>query len=119
MGFVKTRVKISNPAEPSRTAELELLVDTGATFTMLPGSLLREIGVQADTSFRLRLADGRFLERGGCTVWMEVKGKGYKVPVVIGENGDVSVLGVTALEILGFEVDPMSRKLKPADYLAL
>lgn len=119
MGFVRTRVKISNPAEPSRAAELELLVDTGATFSMVPASLLKEIGVQADTMFSLRLADGRFVERGGCTVWMEIEGKGYKVPAIIGENGDVPVLGVTTLEILGFEVDPMARKLKPADYLLL
>jgi predicted aspartyl protease len=52
-------------------------------------------------------------------VLVETEGKGYKVPVVAGQDGDIPVLGVTTLEILGLEVDPVSRKLKPTDYLLL
>ena len=119
MGFVKTGVRVSNPSNPSKYAELELLVDTGATFTLIPGALFKEIGVEADAKFRLRTADGRFIERDGGTVWVEVEGKGYKVPVVVGEGEDVPVLGITTLEILGLEVDPITKKLKPTEYLLL
>ena len=119
MGFVKTRVQVSNPSNLSQSAELELLVDTGATFTLIPKVIFKEIGVEADTKFKLRIADGRFIERGGGTVWVEVEGKGYKVPVIFGEEEDVPVLGVTTLEILGLEVDPITKKLKPTEYLLL
>ena len=119
MGFVKTRVRVSNPSKPSQSAELELLVDTGATFTLIPSALLKGIGVEADAKFKLRVADGRFIERGGSTVYVEVEGKGYKVPVIFGEEDDAPVLGVTTLEILGFEVDPITQKLKPTEYLLL
>ncbi|MFQ6122564.1 MAG: aspartyl protease family protein, partial [Dehalococcoidales bacterium] len=85
MGFLKTRVKVANASDPSKYAELELLVDTGATFTLIPNAVFREIGVEADTKFKLRVADGRFIERDGSTVWVEVEGKGYKVPVIVGE----------------------------------
>jgi len=119
MGFVKTGIRVSNPSDPSKYAELELLVDTGATFTLIPRAVFQEIGVEADTKFKLRVADGRFIERDGTTVWVEVAGKGYKVPVLIGEEEDAPVLGVTTLEILGLEVDPITQRLKPTEYLLL
>ena len=119
MGFVKTKVRVANSSNLSRSAELELLVDTGATFTLIPRAVFRAIGAEADAKFKLRLADGRSIERDGATVYAEVEGKGYKVPVIVGEEGDVSVLGVTTLEILGFEVDPITKRLKPTEYLLL
>ena len=119
MGFVKTRVRVSNPSNLSQYAELELLVDTGATFTLIPSAVSKEIGVEADAKFKLRTADGRFIERDGSIVWVEVEGKGYKVPVIFGEGKDVPVLGITTLEILGLELDPITKKLKPTEYLLL
>ena len=118
MGFTKANITVSNPLDASRQVELELLVDTGATFTLLPSVTLKEIGVEADVKFKLRTADGRFIERDGSTVWIEVEGKGYRVPVIVGEE-DVPVLGVTTLEILGLEVDPITKRLKPTEYLLL
>jgi hypothetical protein len=35
------------------------------------------------------------------------------VPVVLGEPGDASVLGVVSLEALGLGIDPASGELKP------
>jgi len=119
MGFVKTGVRVSNPSNPSRYAELELLVDTGATFILIPSAIFQEISVEVDAKFKLRMADGKFIERDGGTVWIEVEGKGYKVPVIVGEGEDVPILGITTLEILGLEVDPITKKLKPTEYLLL
>jgi len=39
--------------------------------------------------------------------------------VIFGEKGDTSVLGVTSLESLGFQVDPITRKLKPIEFLMI
>jgi len=119
MGFVKTKVRVSNPSNPAKHTELERLVDTGATFTLIPRGIFEEIGVEVDARFRLKVADGRFIERDAGTVWIEVEGKGYRVPVVVGDDRGVPVLGITTLEILGLEVDPITKKLKPTEYLLL
>jgi predicted aspartyl protease len=119
LGFVKTRVKVSNPSNPSKKAELELLVDTVATFTLISSAVFQEIGVQADGKFKLKTADSKFIGRDGSMVWVEVEGKGYKVPVIVGDEEDAPVLGVTTLEILGLELDPITKKLKPTKYLLL
>jgi len=110
---------VSNPANSSRHTELELLVDTGATFSLIPKTALKQIGLEPDTKFKLRTADGRSIERDGGTVHIEVEGKGYRVPVIFGEEDDALVLGVTTLEILGLEVDPITQKLKPTEHLLL
>jgi hypothetical protein len=41
------------------------------------------------------------------------------VPVVFSEEGDVAVIGVTALEIFGLEVDVVREVLKEAELLLL
>ncbi|MBI4285523.1 MAG: Retroviral aspartyl protease [Chloroflexi bacterium] len=119
MGFVRAKLRIANVDNLSQHADLELLVDTGATFTLVPASAFRQVGAKSDTEFKLRLADGSFITRKGGTVWVELEGKGYRVPVIIGEDGDTPVVGVTTLEILGLAVDPVAGKLKPTDYLLL
>ena len=41
------------------------------------------------------------------------------VPVVFGERDDPAAMGVPALESLGYQVDPVSGKLKPTEMLSL
>ncbi len=38
------------------------------------------------------------------------------VPVAFGEPGDAPVLGVVALEALGYQLDPATKRLKPPGY---
>jgi len=48
-----------NPADKRREAVVELVVDTGATYTVLLRSLLERLGVSPIRS--VRLADGRIV----------------------------------------------------------
>ena len=41
-----------------RFHDVEVTVDTGSTFTALPGSMLREMGVPVERTARARHADG-------------------------------------------------------------
>ncbi|MEM3697348.1 MAG: hypothetical protein QXQ94_07605 [Candidatus Bathyarchaeia archaeon] len=41
------------------------------------------------------------------------------MPVIFGEKGDTSILGATSLESLGFQVDPVTKKLKPIEFLMI
>lgn len=89
-----------------------LLVDTGATYTILPPSLADEIGVFA-TPYRTQLtpADTSRKEASISLAEVEVEGRREPVEIAVIENG-VPVLGVQALEVLGFEVNPVTKKLE-------
>lgn len=41
------------------------------------------------------------------------------ITVVFGEENDTQVLGVTALEELGMQIDPITGELKPMELLLL
>ncbi len=119
MGFLRVRARVSNPQQRERGGEAELLVDTGATFTVLPGELARQIALEAEAVRRLRLSDGRTLERDQGLAYLEVDGHAATVPVIFGGEGDIPVLGVTTREILGLAFDPVKGELQPSDYLYL
>lgn len=111
----EVNVKVANLASPGRTEEVSLLVDTGATLSWIPRSVLEKLGVQAFSRLPFTLADGHRLERDTTAVLMIVDGRKGAVQVAFGEPGEEPVLGATSLEGLGFMVDPVGQKLIPRD----
>ena len=97
--------------------EIEVLVDTGATFTKLPGRLLEALGIPATFEREFEIADGSMLRRRVGYVEIEVEGRKAPVPVAFADDGERPLLGATALEILGFSVDTQKRRLVPAPAL--
>jgi len=65
----------------------------------------------------MKLADGRVIQRHIVIVEVEVKGEVAHSNVVFGQEDDDAVLGVTALEELGLQVDPFTGELKPMELL--
>ena len=57
MGSVHVSVGLSNPSEPGRAEEVRVLVDTGATLSVLPSGLLDNLGIR-------RTASGDFAASG-------------------------------------------------------
>jgi len=119
MGLFEVKVKLANLGAPLRTEELTLLVDTGATLSWIPRSVLERLGAQALSRLPFTLADGRTLERETSAAVLTIDGRKAAVPVAFGEPGEEAVLGATALEILGLLVDPVGQKLIPRNLLAL
>ena len=119
MGMFEVKVKLASLAAPSRAEEVTLLVDTGATLSWIPRDVLERLGVAALSRLPFTLADGRRLERDITAVLLTIDGRKAPVPVAFGEPGEEAVLGATALEGLGFLVDPVAKKLVPRDLLAL
>ncbi len=118
MGFVRTWLRVFAP-DLSRSEEVFLLVDTGSTLTWLPEALLRGLGIQPLTSLEFRTASGEVLERLVGVAWVKLEESRLPVPVVFARPTDAVLLGVTALETLGFEVDPVTGRLKRVPYLVL
>jgi clan AA aspartic protease len=119
MGMFDVRVRLASLTAPSQAEEISLLVDTGATLSWIPRDILERLGVTTLSRLPFTLADGRRLERDTTAVLLTIDGRRAAVPVAFGEPGEEAVLGATALEILGFVVDPVGKKLVPRDLLAL
>ncbi len=119
MGIFEVKVKLASLTAPAKTEEVSLLVDTGATLSWIPREILAKLGVAPFSRLPFSLADGRRLERDVTAVLATVDGRRAPVTVAFGEPGEEAVLGVTALESLGFVIDPIGQKLVPRDLLAL
>ncbi|MCI4408692.1 MAG: aspartyl protease family protein [Thermofilum sp.] len=119
MGVFKVNAWVWNPSTPEKKVLLELLVDTGATYTVLPESLLKSLGVKPLRVARLRLADNRILEKSLGEVGIEVEGyRASATPVVFGEE-EVYLLGSVTMEQLGLAPDPIAKRLKPVEALLM
>jgi clan AA aspartic protease len=115
MGRFEVKVTVSNPAQPERSSEISLLVDTGATLSWLPRDLLEKLGVRPISRSRFLLPDGRHVEREKGLILISVNGQTGGVEAAFAEPGEATVLGAIALETLGLAVDPVKQKLVPHD----
>jgi predicted aspartyl protease len=119
MGTFTTKLRVWNPATPSRVEELEVIVDTGAACSWVLRSRLEGLGVRAVRRMKFRTIEGRTIERDLAPVFVATDGFTGGDNVVVAEVGDMEVLGSHTLESLGVTVDPVSKKLIPTVGLAL
>lgn len=119
MGFTHVKVRLYNPADMSRSVVVDLLVDTGAIFTSIYRSILEELGLRPLSRRRLRVYGGATVERDIGVAVFEYEGNRAGAPVIFGEPEDIPVLGATALEALGYQVDPVTKQLKPVELLMI
>ena len=96
-----------------RVREIEATVDTGAAYTTLLGSLLRELGVEPMGQRRFLLADGRRVDMEYGRAWATINGDSEVTIVVFGEDDAPALLGAYTLEGLALAVDPTSQRLVP------
>ena len=105
-------VTIRNLAERERCKSGRFLVDTGATDSLVPARWLRDIGLEPEETRSYELADGRELEIGVASARFEFMGSFTAGIVLFGDDDAEPLLGVTALESVGVEVDPREQTLK-------
>jgi predicted aspartyl protease len=96
-----------------RSAGARFLVDTGATYTIIPPSLARRVGTASSaTKFRVSLADGTPRSLRACTIGIELCGRTGPVTALLLPRCE-PLLGAETLEALGLRVNPSTRKLEP------
>jgi len=113
MGYTRVRVRIAHPGQPSKYRETELLVDTGAVYTVVKAKDLRELGIESVDKMDFYSINNQKLTREVGVSIIEVMGRRWLTNVIFGEEGDNEVLGVTTLEQLGLQVDPVKGEIKP------
>ena len=112
MGAVHVTVTIRNPADRDREWSGLFLVDTGATDSLVPRKRLEEIGLQVIGGRTYELADGSDLRLDIGVAEIEFMGEAVGGTVMFGADDAEPLLGVTALESVGIEVDPVNQRLK-------
>ena len=112
MGAVQVTVAVVSPADTERRWEALFLVDTGATDCYVPRNRLREIGIKPVGKRVYELADGTEMTLEVGVAQIEFMGETVGATVIFGEDDTEPLLGVTVLESVGIEVDPLNQRLK-------
>jgi predicted aspartyl protease len=105
--------RVTNPAEPKRFIDVDMTVDSGAVYSVIPTAFLRRIGVRPYATETFVLADGSSVRRKIGAATFEIEGRQGPSPVVFGRRGDVALLGAVTLEATGLALDPLRRTLRP------
>lgn len=112
MGVTHVTVSVSNPGNHSREWNGLFLVDTGATDSLVPRKHLQDIGIEPDGARVYVLADGSELRLDIAVARFEILGEVVGTTVMFGDDDAEPLLGVTALESVGIEVDPVNQRLR-------
>ena len=116
MGTFTTAIEIGDPGG-RRWQQVDVLVDSGATFTMLPRSLLEQLGVRPQDKAPFELADGRSVEFDVGETSVRIGNRVRTTLVIFADNGVQPLLGAYTLEAFLLAVDPVNRRLVPVSGL--
>lgn len=100
-------------ADGSRAETVEATVDTGSTYTCLPGRLLRDLGIIPYRRIRSESADGRVVKDDLGMVNVRVEGIETPTLFIFTGEGSPALLGAYTLEGVLLAVDPVRQRLVP------
>ena len=116
MGTFSVQIQVGD-LEGVRSVQVEALVDTGASDTVLPQDILRELGITTLDQFTYSLADGRVVEYDVGEARLRLEGRERTTQVVFGPEGVTPLLGATTLQVFHLGVDPIAERLVPVQGL--
>ena len=114
MGQTTVKVRVFSPDRKTSTL-VDLLVDTGSTYSWIDSGILRNLGIESKATWKFKSIHGRMIERPIGHAFMEYQGEVGPSVVVFAEETDGKVLGLPALEGMRLEVAPTSGELKKAE----
>lgn len=119
MGTFSVTVAIVNPLDPTKHTTLGCLVDSGATYSILPSPILEQLGIRPlrEDTFTVATGEQRTWPMGGVELWVDGR-RGWSM-AVFSPVETPPVLGAHGLEALGLGIDPVHRRLIPIAPLAL
>lgn len=95
--------------------KLNGLVDTGASYTIIPSYILDELGIERDETELFGLADGSVQELAIGRADMELDSRTRTVYVVFGTAREKILLGAMALEAFALAADAKNHRLIHAE----
>ncbi len=113
MGLTFVRIKVANPVDLAKGKDIELMVDSGAIYSLVPRTILEELEIEPHSKRTFILANGEEVVRKlGTAAFLYQERRGDSL-VIFGEEGDTPLLGATTLEGFGLVLDPFRRELRP------
>ena len=116
MGTVTVTIQVGDH-QGHRFEELDMIVDTGSTYTAVPGALLERLGVPVQRSTPSQTADGRIVPVDIGQTIVRLEGIEFYTPVIFAGEDEPNLLGVVTLEEAGLAVDPVNDRLIPTHLL--
>jgi clan AA aspartic protease len=113
LGHTYAEITVRPLAKSGKSWTGRALVDTGATDTFLPASVLRKLGIRPSGQRSYELADGTEQELPIGFGVVEVLGRPAGGTLVFAGEDEEPLLGVTVLESAGFLVDSQRERLIP------
>jgi clan AA aspartic protease len=117
VGITYIEGEARGPSGKSET--VRFLVDSGATYSLLPMDVWQSIGLAPKRKVSFVLADGTTVERSVSEAYLILPQGESHTPVILGEEGDQALLGAVTLEILGLVLNPFDRTLHPMRMLLM
>jgi len=111
MGITYVEAKVKGPS--GKDENVKFLIDSGATYSVLPKAVWEMIGLKPKREMSFTLADGTAVKRAVSEAFVILPQGEAHTPVILGEEGDEALLGAVTLEILGLVFNPFSRTLHP------
>ncbi len=111
MGITFADLSLRNIDNPAKKTTGKFLVDSGATFTVVPKEISKTLNLKSVRKEKFELADGGEIIRGVGNCMVKYKDIEVATQVILGEEDDSALLGVLTLEEMGLTLHPLSRKL--------
>ena len=113
MSTFTVRVTLIHPEYRDRSLTVDPLVDTGATYTLLPADLVAQLGLATPEERPGELASGKRVVYRVGEVRVRLGEREYTSIFVEGPAGCPLLLGAVTLEQFGFAADPVHQRLIP------
>jgi predicted aspartyl protease len=96
----------------------KILVDTGASFTVMPLDIAEKYFIETPFEAELKLGDGRVVKAKMFVAEIEIEGRKGPLRIMAFKNA-IPVIGVDTLETLGLKIDPSTGKIEKTEYYML
>ena len=114
MGKVVERVKVTNFKDPSKSIEIEAIIDTGATMSVLPMDLIQKLGLEKIDEVNVRYADNSIKRKEVYgSIILEIAGRKAVFDVLAENEGAQPLIGQIVLERLDLVIEPSTRRVIP------
>lgn len=113
MALTYVIIKIINPANEKKSQSVQMMVDSGALYSVVPEPTLKKLGIKPHSKKQFTLANGQTIERAIGDATFAYSGERGASPVIFGQSGDSQLLGAVTLEALGLMLDPLKREIRP------
>ena len=112
------QIAIGDP-QRDRWTPIDALVDTGASISSAPASILHALGVTPIVKQNFRFGQGEVRSMDVGQTWIRVEDREVITLVLFNEEGTQPLLGALALEGIFMGVDPVGKRLLPVEGLMM